>query len=104
AQPGPGLEPTFLSQIEPHTAGGFALLGAIQIDGQHISDGRALILSLLKTFHASKHEETATAFGNEPLQQRRLIGCEELSFQVVNDYGVIAIKIFGDSREAGTQL
>ena len=84
--------------------GRLGLLHPIEINRQHIADGRALILAFLESVNAAEHEKTAAAFGHELLQQRRLIGRKELCLQIVHDHRVIAIQVFGRARKSGSQL
>src|SRR5206468_3553773 len=79
-------------------------LDAIEINGQHVADGRALIFAFLESVNAAEHEKTAAAFGHELLQQRRLVGRKELRLQIVHDHRVIAIEVFGRARKSGSQL
>ena len=54
-----------------HPISGVAAFVAIEVDGQHIADGSAEVATIVKALHAAEHQESATALGDEFLQQQR---------------------------------
>ena len=106
AQACPRLEPAFTGQVEAQVAGCRFVVGLrlVEINGQHVADGCAVVFPFLKRFRAAEHEEAAAAFGHEFLEQHQLVGGKKLGFEIVEDDGVVAVEIFGKFGEAAAEL
>src|SRR5207249_262141 len=63
---------------------------AIEIDWQHVADGRTVIAAFAERFLAAEHQEPAAAATDKLRQQRKLVLLEELRLDVVEDNCVIA--------------
>jgi hypothetical protein len=73
----PGLEPAFAGEIEAKGETAWGGWGVVEVDGEHGSDGCAVVIAFAKGLGAAEHEESGATFGDELLQEAELITGEE---------------------------
>src|SRR5882724_11331422 len=77
---------------------------SIEIDRQHLADGRVQVAALAERFLAAEHEQAAAAATDELLEERKLVLLEEAGLDVVENDGVVAKQGVGILRKAAAEL
>ena len=76
----------------------------VEVDRQQLADGRAVVLAVGERVGPAEHQQPAAASPDEVAQERELVLREEAGLEVVEDDGVVAVKLVGGLREAVAQL